>query len=407
MKKKGVSAFLCVLAGVTASCFAPGPEPVGTVRALVSPAGPGSGQPFLAAGSDGSALMSWLEETASGHALRHARFRDGTWSAPGTITESALFFVNWADFPSILELSDGRLAAHWLARSGPGTYAYDVMIAVSDDDGATWTEPVRPHRDGTETEHGFVTLFEHGGDLAAVWLDGRQFADFPVTGRPATNEMTVRFTTLGRDRPEEALLIDDRSCDCCQTDVAITADGPVVVYRDRTGSEIRDIVVSRYIDNRWSEPVAVHHDGWEIHGCPVNGPAIAAAGNDVVVAWYTAARDTARVLVAFSDDAAKSFAAPARIDAGDPLGRVDALLLEDGTAIVTWLERDPSGARVLSRRIAADGSVSSTFEVGGTSDGRPSGFPRMIRSGNDLVFAWTVPGEPATIAMATAPLPRR
>lgn len=400
-----LAAALVMCAAASTSCETPGLEPVGPVTPMESPAGPASGQPFLSVAADGSVLMSWLEEAATGHALRHARLRNGTWSEPGTLAESASLFVNWADFPSIIELSDGRLAAHWLARSGPGTYAYDVLVSVSDRDGLEWSEPVRPHRDGTETEHGFVTLFEHRGDLAAVWLDGRKFADSVVTGRPATNEMTVRFTTLGAIERQEEQLIDDRSCDCCQTDVAVTADGPVVVYRDRTEGEIRDIVVSRFRDGLWSEPSTVHADGWEIEGCPVNGPAMAASAKDVVVAWFTAAHDSARVFVAFSDDDAASFGAPVRVDAGNPLGRVDAVLLEDGTAVVTWIERAPSGARVLSRRVAEDGSISTIVEVGGTSDGRPSGFPRMVRSGGNLLFAWTVPGEVATIRMATAPVP--
>jgi len=384
--------------------------PIGPVTPISAPAGPGSGEPFLATASDGSVLLSWLEAQAGGHALRYARLRGEVWTESGTIAESEKFFVNWADFPSILELSDGRLAAHWLARSGSGKFAYDVMLSVSEPGGVNWSEPVRPHGDGTETEHGFVSLFEWDGQLAAVWLDGRKSALAAAAddGHGAGgSEMTVRFTTLGPSGPGAESVLDERSCDCCQTDVALTDAGPVVVYRDRTHEEIRDIVATRLIGDRWTEPTPVYRDGWEIAGCPVNGPAIAARGSDVVVAWYTAARDTARVQVAFSRDAAASFAAPARIDAGDPLGRVDALLLDDGTALITWLERVPGGAKVLGRRIAPDGRTSPTTEIGGTTADRPAGFPRMARSLDGVVWAWTVPGNPAVIEMASAPLGRR
>ena len=413
--RQSISAFSCLLLALGTSCEGPDLEPIGSATAIPAPTGPDSGQPFLSTAADGSVLLSWLERLETGHALRFARLRGETWSIPGTIAESESFFVNWADFPSLIELSDGRMAAHWLARSGTGTYAYDVMLSATAPGGIEWMDPIRPHLDGTETEHGFVSLFEHDGSLAAVWLDGRKFADSAGdTGDArndghgaATNEMTVRFTTIGRDGPREDLLIDGRSCDCCQTDVAFTSDGPVVVYRDRSESEIRDIVVSRFRDGRWSVPATVHDDGWEIAGCPVNGPAVAAAERDVVVAWYTAAHDNDRVNVAFSDDAAASFGAPFRVDDGNPLGRVDAMLLEDGTAIVTWLERVPDGARVRARRIAPDGRTSHAVEVGGTSAERPSGFPRMARALDRIVFAWTVPGDPAVIEMASAPLPLR
>lgn len=401
-----LTAFLVALQACAAPDQPAGVAPIGPVTPFASPAGPGSGEPFLAPAADGSVLLSWLEPDGDGHAFRFARLRGDAWTAPSTIARSATFFVNWADFPSIIELSDGRLGAHWLARSGPGKFSYDVMISTLEPGADVWSDPVRPHIDGTETEHGFASLFELDGRLAAVWLDGRKnaaAASADHTGHGS--EMTVRFAALGPDGPGEGLLVDDRSCDCCQTDVAHTADGPVAVYRDRSRAEIRDIVVTRLIDGRWTEAVPVHSDNWEIPGCPVNGPAIAARGRDAAVAWYTAARDTARVQVAFSTDAATSFGRPVRIDAGDPVGRVDALMLDDGTALVTWLERVTDGARVLAVRVAPDGRVSPTVEVGGTSAGRPAGFPRMTRSGERLFFAWTVPGEPAAIHLATARVP--
>lgn len=395
-----------ILAIAVAACSGGAPAPVaelappGPATALDAPSGPDSGQPFLATGRDGSVLLSWLERWDSVDALRWSRLADGRWSDVGTVAESSSFFVNWADFPSILELSDGRLAAHWLARSGTDKFAYDVMVSVSADGGTSWSAPVLPHRDGTETEHGFVSLFEMAGEPAAVWLDGRNGATSEGGEGRGGPSMTVRFAAFGVDGAGPEALIDDRSCDCCQTDVALTSEGPVVVYRDRSADEIRDIVTSRLTDGRWTVPEPVHEDGWEIAGCPVNGPAIAARERAVAVAWYTAARDTARVQVAFSADAAGSFGAPIQIDDGDPVGRVDALLLDDGTALVSWLERVPGGGRVRVRRVAADGRVSAAVEVGGTSAARPSGFPRMARSGNEVVFAWTVPGEPAMIRMA-------
>ncbi|MGH7507022.1 MAG: sialidase family protein, partial [Longimicrobiales bacterium] len=284
--------------------------------------------------------------------------------------------------------------AHWLAREGAGSYAYGVRIALSHDRGTTWSDPVTPHRDGTRTEHGFVTLYPApDGGVSAVWLDGRNMAGTAAQdGHGMGADMTLRATTIGpggATGPE--LLVDDRTCECCQTDVAIAADGPVLAYRNRSPDEIRDIAIARFRDGRWSEPHTVHPDRWQILACPVNGPAIAADSDRVAVAWFTAARDTPRVLIAFSSDGGETFGAPVRADDGDPVGRVDLLLLDGGNALLSWLERgEPSTVRV--RRIAAAGLTGPATTVTTTSAARASGFPRMARSRNGIVFAWTVPG---------------
>jgi len=149
------------------------------------PAAPGAALPHVAE-DGGDALLSWVEPADGGHALRFARRAGSRWTAPQTVALGSDWFVNWADFPSIVSLGGGRLAAHWLQRSGAGTYAYDVMVSRSADDGATWSTPIMPHTDGTATEHGFVSLFSEDDGLGIVWLDGRQFA-----GDSATNEMAV------------------------------------------------------------------------------------------------------------------------------------------------------------------------------------------------------------------------
>ena len=55
--------------------------------------------------------------------------------------------------------------------------------------------------------------------------------------------MTLRSALISTDGVLlEDHLVDDLVCDCCQTDVAETAHGPIGVYRNRTRQEIRDIL---------------------------------------------------------------------------------------------------------------------------------------------------------------------
>ncbi|HET9529267.1 MAG TPA: sialidase family protein, partial [Blastocatellia bacterium] len=274
-------------------------DSAGPVRQLDSPAGASSSGPNLFAAQDGRIFLSWVEKRGENrHVLRFAvRTRSG-WSEARTIVGGESWFVNWADFPSVFALADRVLAAHWLVKSGAGTYAYNVNLSISTDDGSTWSKPVTPHRDNTQTEHGFVSLFSSPGNrVGAIWLDGRNFASKDHShGQGQSKEvMTLRHTTIsaGGELSGEVVL-DSRVCECCQTSAAQTSEGAVVVYRDRSEKEVRDISIVRFSRGRWTEPEIVHGDGWEIEGCPVNGPSVAASGRRVAVAWFTAAKDTPR-----------------------------------------------------------------------------------------------------------------
>ena len=374
---------------------------------LASPAAPGSTTPNLAVGPDGRVYMSWLEPADSGHALRFAVLDGRVWSAPRTIRAGRDFFVNWADFSSLELLDGGRLAAHWLQRNGVGTYAYGVKVSQSSDGGRTWSTPVTPHRDSSPNEHGFVAMWRDGNRLGAVWLDGRKFKSqghgAPGGGEHSnSNEMMLVSTTIDtRGRLGAEVVLDERTCDCCQNSAAMTSNGPIVTYRNRTNDEIRDIYVTRRVNGKWVPGVAVHNDNWKIAACPVNGPAVDANGRNVALAWFTAAHDSARVKVAFSRDAGASFAAPVRVDGGRPAGRVDVALLGDGSALVTWIERvggDTAAVRV--RRVHPDGRSGAPLTIASSSAARSSGFPRMAVTGDDVVFAWTVPGRPSGIRVA-------
>jgi hypothetical protein len=379
---------------------------LGPVDSLPSPAGPGSGEPNLAAGADGRVMLSWLEPVGdSAHVLRFSTFEAEQWSEPRTVTQRSDLFVNWADFPSVVPLGGRRIAAHWLQRSGNEKYAYDVRISQSSDDGETWSTPSIPHRDGTATEHGFVSLFPFRDSLGAVWLDGRKFSRAPQGTKADMMLVMTSIAATGAIGPERVL--DERVCDCCQTSLAVGSHGPVLVYRDRSPEEVRDISVIRWSDSGWTTGRVIHADGWNIDFCPVNGPAVDAAGNRVAVAWFTSPRDSARVYVALSGDGGISFGRPTRVDEGKPVGRVAVRLTDDGTA-VSWMEFTSSQrADVRVRYIGADGALGPSTVVAHSSGERASGFPRMISVRDHLVFAWTEAGTPARVRTARIRLPHQ
>lgn len=373
-----------------------------TVQPLTLATPPSSGMPQITVSGD-RAILSWLEIASTGTTLKFAERTDAAWTAPRTVASGTDWFVNSADVPSVIRLDDGTLAAHWLTETDPRREAYDVRLSFSKDDGRTWTAATSPHHDGTKTQHGFVSMFPlPGTGLGLVWLDGRQTDD------PENDNMSVRAAAFDRDgRQLSETLVDDRVCDCCPMSVATTPDGPMVAYRDRSDAEVRDIAVSRLVNGTWTSPRTVHDDRWEIEACPVNGPAISARGRTVAIAWFTAAGDQGRAFVAFSRDAGATFSPPMRLDDTESSGRVGIAMLDDGSAIASWMERVDKRSEFRFRQVEASGRRSPAQTVSTVGAERASGYPRVARRGGEILFAWTEGSEgEATVRTAVVRLPQ-
>jgi len=357
---------------------------------LAAPAPAESGQPHLSADEDGAVWMSWIEPVGEDrHALRYAALSDTTWSEPQTAARGRDWFVNWADVPSLRPLPSGRLAAHYLKSNGPSALAYAVRIAQTDGAGA-WRAAVTPHDDGTPTEHGFVSLLPWPDDrLLAVWLDGRT-----MKGRDGHGgEMTLRGAVLdSTGAVERRALLDDRTCECCPTAAVRTGEEALVAYRDRSEDETRNIQLVRFDGQSWSEPALLHDDGWQIAGCPVNGPALAAQGDRVAAAWYTAPEGMPRVKVALSTDGGQQFSDPVVVAEGTPTGRVDVAFLEGGRAAVSWLGKADTTAALRVRAVEEGGTTGTPALMARLpSASRGVGMPRLVRSNGHLYAAWTHP----------------
>jgi hypothetical protein len=353
-------------------------------ESIASPAGAGSVEPQMAS-ERGRTILSWLELAGKETTLKYAERTASGWTAARTAASGEDFMVNASDVPSVRRLGDGGLVAEWLQMDGPDPEAYKIQLSWSKDDGRTWSTPVHPHHDAVQTQHGFASLFQApGAGLGLVWLDGRAIKPDAPEGVGNMALRAATFDTTGAQLKE--IVVDARVCECCSTAAAAAADGVIVAYRDRSAGEIRDINVTRLANGRWTPPVAVHHDGWKIKGCPVNGPAISAQDRDVAVAWFTAQGDQGRTLVAFSHDGGRTFAAPVRVDEANSLGRVGVELLGDGSAAVTWVESAGQRSSFMVRRINANGGRGPAVRIGESAGAR---VPRVARHGDDLLFAWT------------------
>lgn len=351
--------------------------------------------------ADGSGvLLTWLEPNdGDAQTLRFSRY-DGRWSPAVAITSSDELFANWADVPAVARAKSGWYLASWLQKSGDGKYDYGVRLARSED-GDTWRPLGLLHDDGTPTEHGFVSMVPWREGIEVFWLDGRQMAAEPP------GPMTLRRAHVTQGVGESSA-VDAKVCDCCGTGAAMTADGPLVVYRNRDDDEVRDVGIVRLSEGTWTEPQLVHGDGWTVPGCPVNGPQVVAKGERVVAAWFTGARQHHSVRAAFSKDGGATFDLPINVatyvpGGGIPLGRVDIVDLGDDV-VVSWLDSRDSETVVAARRVSADGRLSPVYDVARSDDARSSGFPQLERVGDDLLFVWTTVGEPSQLRGRLVPI---
>lgn len=363
------------------------------------PVSDGAIAPDLRLAPDGRLLLSWIsQQPGRRDAVQFAAYLDDRWdNLPKTVAVGTALAVNAADVPHIAATADGALWMQWLQKPAAAGHASDVWLTTSRDGGVHWDPPVLVHDDGTATEHGFVSLWPADRNtLGIAWLDGRHTATAGSAAHqhegPGEGRTTLRAAQFDyRLQKHREAELDAMTCDCCHTDVALTDRGPLLVYRGRDADEIRDILVARFEDGAWTPAHKVHDDRWTMPACPVNGPAVAARGNDVVVAWYTGAGDAPRVRIALSRDAGDSFSAPVDVASGAAqLGRVD-VAFDGRQAVVSWLEEGAGGQRLQFARYRADlGSELQRAEVA-TLQGRGlgTGFPKLALRDGVAYLAWT------------------
>lgn len=359
-----------------------------------NPAEAGTKFPNLYKDESGTIHMSWLlgiEEDIS--ALRYSSYKNNRWTEVKTVRVADDFFVNWADFPSVAGYDGNVTAAHWLREFEYEVVATHIQIGFPGEDGR-WRSSVTPHEDRSMTEHGFVTMLPLSENkVLTIWLDGRNTEGRAHDEYGDTSKgMTLRSAEILKggvvERRNE---IDQLVCDCCQTDLTAVDGGALAVYRNRTEDEIRDIAISRYDSEsgRWGEPKIVAEDGWQINGCPVNGPRIVNVDEQVAVTWYTAANENPRVQLARSTDDGESFQEPIVIADENTIGRPDLILREDGSIYVSYIVRAENLGYIMLRKVNPDGSVTDPLNVGITTSARSSGFPRIVEMEKGVLFAWT------------------
>ena len=348
----------------------------------------GSMSPFIRTSRSNITTLNWLEPFEDGHKIVFTTF-ENKWAKPKTVTSGDNWFINWADFPSVINLKNDKYAAHWLVKSGSSNYAYDTYISLSNDKGKRWSKPIKAHNDQTHTEHGFVSLYENNG-LGFIYLDGRKMAN-EITENKNDTGMTLRGAKIDQNlKLTSTQLIDGLVCECCLTDVTETDKGPIGIYRNRSKNEIRDIYITRINNGSWEDGKPLHLDNWKIAGCPVNGPSIHGNDKNITVGWFTGANNTPMIKVAKSHDYGFSFAEPIKIGVKNTVGHLSLTVDKNKNTWIFWQRSMDRGAVELVLTMIENGS-NKIFETTIEKTRRTPrfSFPQITSNGNNIILAWT------------------
>ena len=351
--------------------------------------GDNNAQPNLVS-SNGTLSLSWISSKNENRASLHfSQFKKGKWIKPQKIANGSDWFVNWADFPAHA-INDDLIITSYLKKSASGTYTYDVILNLQKLSGEKIKEDFLLNTDGVKAEHGFVSITPNNNKgFFITWLDGRNTVEKKLDGHH--KPMTIRFaeiTNTGEVINESEL--DAAVCDCCQTSIAMTNNGPIVVYRDRSENEVRDIYTIRNINGVWEEPNPLHNDGWIINGCPVNGPKVAANSTNLAIAWFTVVNDNPLVNVSFSKTNGDSFGTPFKLNDHDAIGRVDVAFLNNEEVIVSYMEVDEIGTYLRIKKVSANGKISKPITISKIDGGRSTGVPQLEIINNEIFIVWTI-----------------
>jgi hypothetical protein len=394
--------FILVVIALLSGCASEKEKDILSITTMESPADSVSLAPYLFTDKKEQVYLSWISRQTGKSTLQYSVLRADGWSPAQAIASGSNWFVNWADYPVLVGDGASSMIAHYLEKSENGKYTYDIKLRISADSGKSWSEPILLHDDGKKAEHGFVSMAAFEENYFVAWLDGRNAVmEENENGHEGhQGQMTVRGAIVDKSgKKVQEWVLDNKVCDCCQTSTVITANGPVVIYRDRSDTEIRDMSIVRLVNGEWTKPQSIYADNWKIEGCPVNGPRIAALGNNMAIAWFSSPNENSQVKLVFSNDGGASFSEPVQVNKEKAIGRVDIEMIDESTAWVSWME----GSKIKAARVNRKGKIEKSIDIATTSESRPSGFPQMTRSGNRLIFAWTDAQE-KKIKLASLPM---
>lgn len=366
--------------------------------------------------------VTWMEEDAHGRVVRYAHTEpsDGPLSSPATVNGHDEV-PYWRQEAPAFDVQGKHIYIAWakMPAQGPADkpFANELRLSHSVDQGQTFLPSARINDDHEPVLHSFDSIrIDRDGALHVAWIDGRAGKKDPGTFVSRSTDHGATF--------EHNKKIDDDTCVCCRTSLAIAPDGTIYLAWRKVFGDIRETVVARSFDGgaTFSEPVIVGHDRWAYPSCPHRPASVGVDGDGrVYVIWYTEGEDeTPAVYFAYSDDRAQTFSAKRQLNHSKGTFPDHPQLAVDGRGRVAaiWEELSPVRREVVVSYSVDRGLTFSTpLKVNDKKGETPT---VAVNNAGQFVLAWkehampnhrivlqrVILPEPALPVAMQAPAPR-
>jgi hypothetical protein len=271
-------------------------------------------------------------------------------------------------------------------------FANELRLSRSLDGGQTFLPSALINDDGQLVNHSFDSIrIGREGAIHVAWIDGRG-------GKKTSGTYVTRSSDHGTTF-EKNTKIDDDTCVCCRTSVAVAPDGTVYVAWRKMFGDIRETVVARSYDGgtTFSKPVVVGNDRWVYPSCPHRPASLGVDGDGrVYVSWYTEGEDEMpAVYLAYSDDRAQTFSPKHQLNRSKVTFPDHPQLAVDrhGRVVAIWEELSPVRREVVVSHSLDRGQTFSTpYKVNEKKGETPT---VAVSSTGQFMLAWKEHAMPA------------
>jgi hypothetical protein len=341
--------------------------------------------------------VAWMEEKEHARTLHYAH------TVPTGEALSSPVAVNgqdevpyWRQEAPALEAHGEHIYLVWAKMptqsSADKPFANELRLSRSLDGGQTFLPSALINDDGELVNHSFDSIrIGREGAIHVAWIDGRG-------GKKTSGTYVTRSNDHGTSF-EKNTKIDDDTCVCCRTSVAVAPDGTVYVAWRKMFGDIRETVVARSFDGgtTFSKPVVVGNDRWVYPSCPHRPASLGVDGDGrVYVNWYTEGEDeTPAVYLAYSDDRAQTFSPKYQLNRSKGTFPDHPQLAVDrrGRVVAIWEELSPVRREVVVSHSLDRGQTFSTpYKVNEKKGETPT---VAVSSTGQFMLAWKEHAMPA------------
>ena len=395
-----------------------------SASALPASASPSIGVPdrinqHVSIGSAGDVVaVVWAASKTGSTDIYAAISRDEgrSFSAPVRVNGSTSVDVGGEQPPQIVVTRAGGAPAVIVVWTSKGDAGTRLATARSTDGGKTFgVASVVPGSDAPGNR-GWESIAADGrGRVVALWLDHREMARGSREGAhhhgaDGSASASSSATSDGAARAQASQLyfgslsenagargIAHGVCYCCKTALVTGAgDAIFAAWRHVYPGNMRDMAfaASRDGGRTFSAPVRVSEDGWQIEGCPENGPAMTVDRDQRThIVWPTVVREKGQSTLALfhaSTRDGRAFTARSPLPVSGPAYHPRLVTMVDGSLLAAWDEVVNGARRIRLARGRPDGGDRIAFTSIDRAQPIQAQYPALAATPSGAIVAWSV-----------------